>query len=169
MKKIGMVLGLLMLFLLGLWMHFYQLTPFEVRERTIQVHLEGEVKSPGLYEIKEEERLSDLLERAGGLTDEAEEVNLARKLLDGEKIVIHKKRKEQEENEEPAEEKVRSSSLQSIPREKWLEIPGIGPVTADAILDFLKENPEAELEDLHQVKGIGEKKLEQIRRILGKE
>lgn len=174
MKKIYMALGLFGLFVLGLWMHFYRLTPLEPLERTLQVHLEGEVHKPGLYELKEGQRLAELLEKAGGLTDDAQEVNLAKKLVDGEKIVIEKRWVEEELSEEEVQgtDEVKKVPIQGklhkMKREDWLEISGIGPVTADAILDYLKKNPQAQLEDLVNVKGIGEKKLEQLRSVLGK-
>lgn len=170
MRKLGISIGLILLFVLGLWMHFYSFTPIKPKERMIQVHLEGEVLTPGLYTVEEGARLADLLEKAGGLTEAAEEVNLAQKLLDGEKIVIHKTwvDAEEEELEEKGKEK-KSSSLHQMTMEEWLAITGIGPITAQAIMDYLSQHPQAELEDLLQVKGVGLKKLEQIRSILGKE
>lgn len=164
MKRKGMIVALLALFILGFWMKLYGLTPLESPQRRILVHLEGEVIKPGLYEMDENMRLGDLIDMAGGLTGKAQGVNLAKKLLDGEKIVIEKVWEESEEEEEAQS---RPSSLHAMTREEWMEIPGVGEVTAKAILEYLKSHPGAQFDDLIEVKGIGDKKLEALRQHLG--
>lgn len=62
----------------------------------IVVHLQGAIEKPGVYELLPQDRLNDLLIRAGGLSAEAdrqwvnENLNLAQKLTDGTKIFIPK-------------------------------------------------------------------------------
>jgi len=58
----------------------------------IYVHIDGEVRRPGLYRIREGERLGHLIEEAGGLTSEAasDALNFAARLTDGLKVVIPK-------------------------------------------------------------------------------
>ncbi len=165
MKKLGLILSLLALFILGLWLRLYSLTPLEERSRQIQVHIEGEVAEPGLYILDEEKRLGELIEEAGGLTSKAGEVNLAEKLIDGQKIIIP--RIWEAEDEDSREAPPPGSQLHSMTREDWMEIPGIGEVTAGLILDYLKDNRAAGLDELINVKGIGAKKLEVIRQHLG--
>lgn len=162
MKRTAMILGLLALFILGFWLKLYRLSPLEQPERQILIHVEGEVVHPGLYRLKEDQRLGDLIELAGGLTPKADRVNLAKKLIDGEKIIIARMREEVVGN---AEEK--GPSMHHMNIADWMQVPGVGEVTAQAILDYLKAHPEAGLEDLLEVRGIGEKKLEVIRQYLG--
>ena len=73
----------------------------EKASNTIVIHLDGEVKKPGIIELKEGERISDAVEKAGGLTEKAslKNVNLAYKPEDGEKIYIPSKEEENEGTE----------------------------------------------------------------------
>lgn len=66
-------------------------------QNIIVIHLDGEIKKPGIIELKEGERISDAVKKAGGLTEKAnlKNINLAYKPEDGEKIYIPSK----EENE----------------------------------------------------------------------
>ena len=63
-------------------------------KKVIYLHIEGEVKNPGFYKIKPHVRLGELVEKAGGLTIHADtaEINLARLIHDGEKIIIPAKK-----------------------------------------------------------------------------
>lgn len=158
------------MFLLGLWFKIYGLTPLEEPSRTILVHLEGEVAVPGLYEVDETTRLGQLIEEAGGLTELAQGVNLAQKLLDGEKIIIPKVQIEEDEYEEgelPDIQPPIQSGIHSMSSMDWQEISGIGQVTAELIMDYLQSNPSAGVDDLINVSGIGEKKLGIIKEYLG--
>ena len=73
----------------------------EKASNTIVIHLDGEVKKPGIIELKEGERISDAVEKAGGLTGKAslKNINLAYKPEDGEKIYIRSKEEENEGTE----------------------------------------------------------------------
>lgn len=164
MKKITVILALVLLFLMGLWLRLYSLKPIEKNERSIQVHIEGEVLEPGLYSVDEKTRLGELIKLAGGLSDKAGEVNLAQKLVDGEKILIPRI---WIEGDEDSMGEVRESKIHSMSREQWMEISGIGEVSAGLILEYLKNNPQATIDELINVKGIGAKKLEVIRDHLG--
>ncbi len=68
----------------------------------------------------------------------------------------------------PEESKGRPLTIERINEmnlEELVEIKGIGEVTAQKILDYIKENgPFESFDDLIQIKGIGEKKLEQIKK-----
>jgi len=59
----------------------------------IYVHIEGQINRPGLYKVPSGARLGELIKEAGGLTGKAEtsKINLARKLKDGEKIIVPEK------------------------------------------------------------------------------
>ncbi|MBP3542826.1 MAG: SLBB domain-containing protein, partial [Lachnospiraceae bacterium] len=61
-----------------------------IAEKTIYVHICGAVQKPGVYEVPDNYRLYELLDLAGGATDEdcADALNLAESLQDGQRIVI---------------------------------------------------------------------------------
>ncbi len=67
----------------------------EDTDRIIMVHISGEVYKPGLVILKEGDRVIDAVNAAGGLKEEADldRINLAKKLVDEEKIYIPKKMK----------------------------------------------------------------------------
>lgn len=106
-RKASLALGLLGVLVFGLgvigvrvWPH--QESPIEIltqenegkTEKTIFVDLAGAVQKPGVYELKSDSRINDLLVAAGGLSAEADrdwvarQMNLAQKLADGAKIYI---------------------------------------------------------------------------------
>lgn len=162
MKKTLAVAALLLLFFWGLWQHFYQLKPWpEPAERIIQVHIDGSIASPGVYALPHTARLEALIEEAGGLLPQADRlrINLAQRLMDGEKIVIL---------EVPAMEGDGPASSQPtaylpLDEQSWLAVPGIGPATAARITEYLSAHPAATLDDLIHVSGIGPAKLADIK------
>ncbi len=162
MKKAVSVAVLLILFFWGFWLHFYQLESWpEESERMIRVHVEGSVHEPGVYTLPQSARLEELLIEAGGLLDEADtmRLNLAQRLMDGEKVYIYPK------SAEEVGESVTDIVQRYLPtdRESWLAIPGIGPATAKNIIAYLELNPSASIDDLIEVSGIGPAKLALIR------
>lgn len=160
MKQVGIIIILVIIFLVGLWLQFYGFTPLpEQPTRQVVVQLDGAVHAPGVYTLDQSARLQDLIELAGGVRETADQnrINLAQKLVDGEKIVIPEIRVSPVESGEAV---VPSGLSRNI--NDWLEVPGVGPATAERILDYLEDHPEAELEDLINVSGIGPKKLEGI-------
>ena len=75
-------------------------------EKNIVIHIVGEVINEGVYEIKEGSRVIDAVEKAGGLTEEADlsKINLAYILSDEMKIYIPKKYEEKEFKEDEEEQ-----------------------------------------------------------------
>lgn len=131
---------------------FGRYTPIELdmtRPDSIKVEVKGEVKSPGIYELGWNGELSDLIEKAGGFTNEAaqDQVNLTKVLQDREVITIPEK----------AEEVTKHISINSASEEELQQIKGIGPGTARKIVEYRENTPFETLEDLMNIKGIGEK------------
>jgi competence protein ComEA len=144
---------------------------------SLKAYICGEVKKPGVYEIKNGSRVIDLLELAGGQSEDAclEMINLAQEVFDGQRIYI------------PSVEEISSSGFSftsdyleggSYSEFKTINInsagigeleslPGIGPVTAQNIIDYRNANglfkDKAELKN---VAGIGEKKYEKIEHLI---
>lgn len=149
----------------------------------VVVHVAGAVASPGVYAVSEGARVQDAVEAAGGFASDAasDAVNLARTVQDGEQILIPTE--EQVESGEYASslsstgttsstssDGQSSSSLININTASVDELdtlPGIGPVTAQAIVDERESNGSfSSIEDIQRVSGIGEKKFEKIKDLI---
>jgi competence protein ComEA len=128
----------------------------QVSEQFLFVHIVGEVKTPGMYQLPFGARLVDAVFAAGGLTAEADNssVNLARELSDGEQVVVFKVGEEGEAGTSS------QGGLVSINRadEKQLEeLPGIGPALSARIIAWREANGGFKSKkDLLKVSGIGE-------------
>lgn len=132
---------------------------------SIQVDVEGAVKKPGLETLKSPARVKDAIDAAGGLSDAAdsESVNLSEALIDGEKLTVEKRPNipTSSKPSAPAEGKI---SLSIASEDQLLSLPGVGPVTAEAILRYRATHGRfRRVEELLQVGGIGEKKLARLR------
>jgi len=120
----------------------------------IEVYISGEVQSPGVYLLNESARVDDAIEAAGGVTPEADHsaINLAGVLRDGEQVHIYRIGE--------------SSALINInTADAWLleALPGIGPSTAEAIIEHRIANGLFKsIDGLKEVKGIGDSTLEKI-------
>ncbi len=143
----------------------------------IAVHVDGAVKTPGLYSLQakdgDELRINDVVEAAGGLTADADvtTINLAAKVSDGEKVHIPKTGEAVVSGDATAATAGSANSSQlglvniNTADETALQtLSGIGEATAKAIVeDRTKNGPFTSIEDLMRVSGIGEKKFEKIR------
>lgn len=132
-------------------------------EENILVHISGEVKIPGVYELKSNERLDDLVKIAGGLTEDADEsrINLARSLEDG--LKIHIPNMTVDVNQQ-GNDKFTLTDFNQLNQEKLEEIDGIGKVISERIINYRETNgPFTKISDLLEVNGIGESKLEKIK------
>jgi competence protein ComEA len=146
----------------------------------VLVHVAGAVMRPGVVELPAESRVDDAVGAAGGLAPGADpnRVNLAAPLLDGSWIVIPVV------GEFAAPVQVPTSAppggadaaageagataplvdLNTAEAADLEELPGVGPATAEAILDYRNTSgPFGAVDDLLSVRGIGEAKLEALR------
>ncbi len=133
----------------------------------IFVHLAGEVARPGLYELREGDRAVDVLAAAGGFTEAADRaaVNLARPLVDGEQIVVPVIGAEPVTPQSGAPGV--SGGLVSLNTADEIALdtlPGVGPATARAILEWREKHGRfASVDDLASVPGIGPKTVDRLR------
>lgn len=134
------------------------------------VDVEGKVKRPGIVSLPAGSRVHEAVAEAGGIRGKVDTstLNMARVLTDGEQILV---------GVEPVAGAPASGSspagtgpagarisLGTATLEQLDTLPGIGPVTAQAILDHRSEHgPFASVDDLLDVKGIGEATLADIR------
>ncbi len=141
----------------------------EIEEKTyIKVDLKGSVINPGVYEMEEGDRIIDVIERCGGLKEEAntENVNLSKKLTD-EMVIKIPNRNEKEENiKEETKDSDGKISLNKALLSELMEIPGIGEAKAKAIMEYRALHPFEVIEDVIEVDGIGEKLFEKIKEFI---
>jgi competence protein ComEA len=146
----------------------------------IAVHIIGAVPRPGLYEFAEGARLQNAIDAAGGLLASAnvDSLNLAALLEDGQQLNIPYKEGaapteppaafELPSSQEPtADSNVELLDINIATLEELIALPGIGPSTAQKIIDYRTANgPFSTVDDLDKVSGIGPSTLDQIRALV---
>lgn len=133
---------------------------------SVVVDIVGAVLRPGLYHVADGARVDDLVRLAGGSTGDAdlERVNTARRVVDGEQVVIPRKGDPVETSSEPATFPVHLNSATESDLDR---LPGVGPATAAAIIAFRSQHgPFTSVDQLAQVRGIGAAKLDAIRQMV---
>ena len=140
--------------------------------RMLVVHVAGAVNRPGLYELADGSRIDDAIAEAGGAKPKAalELVNLAAPVADGQQVLVPVRGEPGAaagEGSAPAAPGGKVS-LNSATVEQLDALPGIGPVTAQQIIDFRTANGGfGSIEELDAVPGIGPARLEQLRPLVG--
>lgn len=136
---------------------------------SIQVHVIGAVKRPGVVSVPEGSRVADAIDAAGGLDAAADpgELNLAAVIADGSQIAIGTQRKPRGEIHSTASEGVDSAAgsinLNTATVAQLDTLPGVGPVTAQKIIDWREANKRfARVEELQEIDGIGPKSYAEI-------
>jgi competence protein ComEA len=128
----------------------------EIEQQFVYVHIVGEVKSPGMYQLPSGARLVDAVFAAGGLTEDADNssVNLARELSDGEQVVVFKVGEATDTGGQGAGSLVSINRADSTQLE---QLPGIGPALSARIIAWREANGGFKTKkDLLNVSGIGE-------------
>lgn len=154
-------------------------------EEKIVIYITGAIKNEGIYDMEKNSRIADCIEKAGGLTEEAniENINLAYILEDGMKIHIPKKHENINEikdytNDYLAKDSAVSETLKNTSKDERINIntatqteletlPGIGPSTAIRIIEYRTENGKFNnIEDIKKIRGIGDSKFLQIKGLI---
>lgn len=132
----------------------------------VVVHVAGEVERPGVYRLPSGSRVTDAIERAGGVSARAapDSINLAAKLADGQQVVIPASAGPSASGATTATATEGPISLGTATVEQLDTIEGIGPVTAAEIIEFRDQHGGvSSIEDLDQISGIGPATMESLR------
>jgi competence protein ComEA len=144
----------------------------------VVVEMRGEIETPGVYELSPGARLQDAITAAGGLTDEADlsTVNLARRLRDGELVVILALPAPGStpvlpsvgiDDAVPAEDPRARININSATAEELEALPSIGEVIAARIIAYREQNgPFRSVDDLIHVEGISDRTIDEIRNLV---
>jgi competence protein ComEA len=135
--------------------------------RKVLVHVVGAVRAPGLYRLDEESRIDDAITAAGGPKPTAALglVNLASPVADGQQIVVPVRGGESMAPGAavPGAAPAARVHLNTATLEELDALPGIGPVTAQKILDYRAEHGAfSSVEELDAVSGIGPTRLAEL-------
>jgi len=138
----------------------------------LTIYITGEVASPGIYKLPKNSRIQDVIDAAGGLTEEANVngVNLAARVSDGQQVDIPKKAPEltigSETGGTPGAGGFLGAPINiNTAAEAELEtLPGIGPTLAQRIVEYRTAfGFFGRIEDLMNVSGLGPATFEQIK------
>lgn len=164
-------------------------TNSEISSKII-IYITGQVRKEGVYELDENSRITDAIEMAGGLKEEAniENINLAEILEDGTKICIPNKKENNKQTEninliqkntgntteiskknntENKQNQNTKININTATQTELETLPGIGPSTALKIVNYRKDNGKFKnIEDIKNVSGIGDSKFNNIKNLI---
>ena len=142
-----------------------------VEQDLITVDVKGAVKSPGIYDLPVGSRVNDAVQKAGGLTEQADSksLNLAQKVSDEALVYVPTK------GEEAASQQTASGTTSSTSKEKKVnlnkasleelkQVKGLGGKRAQDIIDHREANGKFKsVDELKKVSGIGAKTIEKLK------
>ena len=153
----------------------------------VSVYICGEVKNAGIYEAPKGVMLNDIIEAAGGLTEAAsvKNINFVYQIECNMSIYIPSEDEIAEGfvggdvirqdgvyvwgasssggTGEPSSGDTKLININTATESELMSLPGIGEVTAKAIIDYREENPFKSIEDIKNVSGIGDSKYDRIK------
>ena len=134
--------------------------------RDVIVHVAGAVERPGVYRLPVGSRVTDAVRRAGGFARAANRnaINLAARLSDGQQVVVARPGMA---SASAAAGQTGPISLGSATVEQLEQIEGIGPVTAQKIVEFRDQHGGlSSIDQLDEVDGIGPSTMQTLRSAL---
>lgn len=154
--------------------------------QTISVYICGEVINPGIYEAPKGAMLNEIIEDAGGLTDDASadninfvyriECNMSIYIPSGDEIAgvftggdiirqdgVYVWGVSSDQNTSAGEETALMVNINTATEDDLKQLPGIGDVTAQAIVEYRKDKPFKSTEEIKNVTGIGDSKYNRIK------
>lgn len=160
-------------------------------ELEYKVDIKGQINLPGIYTMKSTSRIIDVINEAGGLTDQADTsvINLSKKIIDEMVIIVYSKeqvanfskvkeieKQVQDKCNQPDENALKNDacitteivttkvSINTATKEQLMTLQGIGESKANDIIKYREENgPFNNIEDIKNVPGIGDNLFAQIK------
>jgi competence protein ComEA len=133
------------------------------------VDVVGAVRRAGVYRLPQGSRIADAVARAGGATRKADLalVNLAAPLADGTQIVVPLRAAATHAAAGDPASSVGPVHLNTATAADLDALPGVGPVTAQKILDYRQQHGAfGNVDELDAIPGIGPKRLDQLRELV---
>lgn len=144
--------------------------PTSVKElQKIMVDIKGAIEKPGVYEADEGERVIDLITRAGGFTQGADETKMNLALVVEDEMVIYIPKIGEDPpvdipNISGGESEGGKVNINKAEASELETLPGIGPSKSQAIIEYRSTNgPFNSIEDIQSISGIGEKTFEKLK------
>ena len=140
-----------------------------VEKDLITVDVKGAVKSPGIYDLPVGSRINDAVQKAGGLTDNADSksINLAQRISDEALVYVPTKEEatSQEAHSNASNTKENKKvNLNKASLEELKQVKGLGGKRAQDIIDHRETNGKFKsVDDLKKVSGIGAKTIEKLK------
>ena len=140
-----------------------------VEQDLITVDVKGAVKSPGIYDLPVGSRINDAVQKAGGLTDNADSksINLAQRISDEALVYVPTKEEatSQEAHSNASNTKENKKvNLNKASLEELKQVKGLGAKRAQDIIDHRESNGNFKsVDDLKKVSGIGAKTIEKLK------
>ncbi|MEO3872255.1 ComEA family DNA-binding protein [Nonomuraea sp. B12E4] len=131
------------------------------------VHVAGKIRDPGVYLLPSGSRVTDAVTAAGGVSRGASigPLNLARRLIDGEQIVVGATTGQAAAPGTPALDPATAIlDLNAATTDQLEQLPGVGEVLAARIAEFRTSHGGfTTVEQLREVNGIGPRKYDEIK------
>ena len=141
-------------------------TAAPVAPALLVVDVVGAVRRPGLLRLAKGSRIADAVARAGGATGHADlaQVNLAAPLADGEQVVVPARSGAGPSEAASGTPPAGPVHLSTATAEELDALPGVGPVTAQKIIDYRTQHGTfSSVDELDAIPGIGPAKIDQLR------
>ncbi len=140
-----------------------------VEQDLITVDVKGAVKSPGIYDLPVGSRINDAVQKAGGLTDNADSksINLAQRISD--EALVYVPTKEEATSQEAHSiasntKENKKVNLNKASLEELKQVKGLGAKRAQDIIDHRESNGKFKsVDELKKVSGIGAKTIEKLK------
>lgn len=142
-------------------------TEKSIKNANLVVDVQGAVKVPGVYRVKNGAIVQEVLQMAGGLNDNADvkQINQAKRVVDQMQVyvpTVGEKTNSTGTGSSVGESKIVNINSASV--DDFKDVTGIGPKKAEKIIEYREKNGDFnELHDLTKVSGIGEKSLESLK------